>query len=182
MNQVTEEEMEIVKQLLLALGLLGPPVDHPPEPCLGNCQPSPAAFGIIQHFEGYAPIIYQDAAGYDTIGFGHLIKPGEKIEEPLLGEAAERLLLQDVQPKATAVNARVSVPLFQGQYDAVASWTSNLGEGALKSSTMLKKINAARHEEVPGQMKRGNRAGGKVLKGLERRREAEAAFYEMRWY
>ncbi len=47
---------------------------------------------------------------------------------------------------------------------------------------MLKKINAARHEEVPIQMKRWNRAGGMVLKGLERRREAEAALYEMRWY
>ena len=137
---------------------------------------------MIKHFEGYSPIIYKDAAGYDTIGFGHLIKPGEKIEEPLLGDAAEGLLLQDVKPKAAAVNARVSVPLFQGQFDAVVSWTYNLGEGALKSSTMLKKINAVRHDEVPGQMKRWNRAGGKVLKGLERRREAEAALYELRWY
>jgi lysozyme len=76
----------------------------------------------------------------------------------------------------------VSVPLFQGQFDAVLSWTYNLGEGALKSPTMLKKINAGRHEEVPAQIKRWNRAGGKVLKGLERRREAEAALYEMRWY
>jgi lysozyme len=92
------------------------------------------------------------------------------------------LLLQDVKPKAAAVNARVSVPLFQGQYDSLVSWTFNLGEGALKSSTMLKKINAARHDEVPGQMKRWNRAGGKVLKGLARRREAEAALYELRWY
>jgi GH24 family phage-related lysozyme (muramidase) len=99
--------MEIVKQLLLALGLLGLPVDHPPAPCLGNCKPSPAALGIIKHFEGYSPIIYQDAAGYDTIGFGHLIRPGEKIEEPLLGEAAERLLLQDVKPKAAAVNPKL---------------------------------------------------------------------------
>ena len=57
-----------------------------------------------------------------------------------------------------------------------------LGEGALKSSTMLKRINAGRHEEVPGQMKRWTRAGGKVLKGLERHREAEAALYRMRWY
>jgi lysozyme len=174
--------MEFVKQLLLALGVMTSPLDHPPEPCFGNCKPSPAAFGIIKHFEGYSPIIYQDAAGYDTIGFGHLIKPGEKIEEPLLGEAAKRLLLQDVKPKAAAVNARVSVRLFQGQFDAVLSWTYNLGEGALKSSTMLKKINAARHDEVPGQMKRWNRAGGKVLKGLARRREAEAALYELRWY
>jgi lysozyme len=45
------------------------------------------------------------------------------------------------------VNARVSVPLFQGQFDAVLSWTYNLGEGALNSFTMLKKINAGRHEE-----------------------------------
>jgi lysozyme len=111
-----------------------------------------------------------------------LVRPGEKIQEPLLGDAAEQLLRQDVAPKAAAVNARVSVPLFQGKFDAVVPWTYNLGEGALRGSTMLKKINAARHEEVPGQMKRWNRAGGKVLKGLERRREAEAALYEMRWY
>ena len=138
--------------------------------------------GIIKHFEGYSPFIYKDAAGYPTIGFGHLIKSGERIEEPLLGEAAEKLLARDVAPKVAAVNARVSVPLFQGQFDAVLSWTYNLGEGALKSSTMLKKINAGRHEEVPAQIKRWNRAGGKVLKGLERRREAEAALYRKRWY
>jgi hypothetical protein len=68
----------------------------------------------------------------------------------------------------------------RGQLDLC--WTYNVGEGALKSSTMLKKINAARHDEVPGQVKRWNRAGGKVLKGLARRREAEAALDEMRWY
>ena len=174
--------METIKQLLLALGLLGSPVDHPPEPCLGNCKPSPAVVGVIKHFEGYSPVVYKDAAGYPTIGFGHLIKPTEKIAELLLGDAAGRLLQQDIAPKTVAVNARVSVPLFQGQFDAVLSWTYNLGEGALKSSTMLKKINAGRHEEVPAQIKRWNRAGGKVLKGLERRREAEAALYEMRWY
>ena len=72
--------------------------------------------------------------------------------------------------------------LYQGQFDAVVSWTYNLGEGALKSSAMLKKINAGQHEQVPSQMKRWNRAGGKVRKRLERRREAEAALYEMRWY
>jgi lysozyme len=81
-----------------------------------------------------------------------------------------------------AVNARGSGPLLQRQFDAVLSWTYNLGEGALKSSTMLKKINAARHDEVPAQIKRWNRAGGKVLKGLERRREAKAALYRIRWY
>jgi lysozyme len=71
---------------------------------------------------------------------------------------------------------------LQGQFDAVVSWTYNLREGALKSSTMLKKINDGQHEQVPGQMERWTRTGGKVLKGLERRREAEAALYELRWY
>jgi lysozyme len=127
-------------------------------------------------------VTYKDAAGYSTIGFGHLIRPGEQIPEPLLGEAAERLLRQDPAPKAAAVNAYVSVPLFQEQFDAVGSWTYNPGEGSLKSSTMLKKINATRHDEVPAQMKRWNKAEGQTLKGLERRREAEAAVYELRGY
>ena len=88
----------------------------------------------------------------------------------------------NLAPKVAAVNARVSVPLYQGQHDASVSLVYNIGEGAFAKSTALKKINAGRHEEVPAQIKRWNRAGGKVLKGLERRREAEAALYEMRWY
>jgi lysozyme len=151
------------------------------KPCLGNCKPLPVALGVIKHFEGYSLMIYQGAAGYGTIGFGHLIKPGEEILEPLLGEAAGRLPRQDVAPKAAAVIGRVSVPLFRGQFDAMVSWTLNLGEGALQRSTMLKRINAARHEEVPEQIKRWNRAGGKGLKGPARRREAEAARYRRRW-
>ena len=174
--------METVKQLLLALGLLGSPVDHPPEPCLGNCQPSPVAIGLIQQFEGYSPFRYRDSAGYWTIGVGHLIRPGEHFDEPLLSDAAEKLFQQDLEPKAAAVNARVSVPLFQGQFDASVSLVYNIGEGAFAKSTALKKINAGRHEEVPAQIKRWNKAGGKVVKGLERRREAEAALYRMRWY
>ena len=174
--------METIKQLLLALGVMTSPVEHPPTFCADNCVVSDAGLTLVKHFEGYSPIVYEDAAGYPTIGFGHLIEPGEKIQEPLLGDAAERLLQEDIAPKAAAVNARVAVPLFQGQFDAVVSWTYNLGEGALKSSTMLKKINAAQHKEVPTQIKRWNKAGGKVLKGLERRREAEAALYHMRWY
>jgi len=174
--------MELVKQLLLALGLLGSPVDHPPEPCLGNCQPSPVAIGLIQQFEGFSPFRYRDSAGYWTIGVGHLIRPGEHFNEPLLGDAAEVLFERDLKPKVAAVNARVSVPLYQGQFDASVSLVYNIGEGAFAKSTALKKINAGRHEEVPTQIKRWNKAGGKVVKGLERRREAEAELYRMRWH
>jgi Phage lysozyme len=94
--------MELVKQLLLALGVMASPVEHPPTPCVDNCAVSDAGLALLKHFEGYSPIVYEDAAGYPTIGFGHLIKPGEKIEEPLLGDAAERLLQDDVKPKVAA--------------------------------------------------------------------------------
>ena len=174
--------MEIVKQLILALGLMGSPVDHPAEPCTGNCEVSEVGRALVRNFEGYSPFRYRDSAGYWTIGVGHLIRPGEQFEEPLLGDAAEKLFQQDLKPKAAAVNARVSVPLYQGQFDASVSLVYNIGEGAFAKSTALKKINAGQHEEVPVQIKRWNKAGGKVVKGLERRREAEAELYRMRWY
>jgi lysozyme len=174
--------MEIVKQLLLALGLMGSPVDHPPEPCLDHCQISDVGRALIRNFEGYSPLRYRDSAGLWTIGVGHLIRPGERFDEPLLGDAAEALFEKDLAPKVAAVNVRVSVPLYQGQFDAAISLAYNIGEGAFATSTALKKINAAQHEEVPAQIKRWNKAGGKVVKGLERRRDAEATLYEMRWY
>ena len=174
--------METIKQLLLALGVMTAPMEHPPEPCLGNCEISDVGRALVRNFEGYSPFRYRDSAGYWTIGVGHLIRPGEHFDEPLLGDAAEKLFQQDLKPKAAAVNARVSVPLYQGQYDASVSLVYNIGEGAFAKSTALKKINAGRHEEVPAQIKRWNKAGGKVVKGLERRREAEAELYRMRWY
>ncbi len=63
-------------------------------------------------------------------------------------------------------------------YDALVSWTYNLGPTNLKSSTLLKFLNAENYEEVPTQIKRWNKAGGKVLEGLKRRREAEALLFE----
>jgi lysozyme len=170
------------KEALIALGLSASPADHPPAPCLHDCEISQPGIDFIKEYEGFYPYIYKDSAGYDTVGFGHLVKAGEKIKTPLLGEDAEKLFKADLAPAVNAVNRYVSVPLYDGQVGSLTSWTFNLGVGALKSSTMLKKINAAQHKEVPAQIKRWNKAGGKVIKGLERRREAEAALYEARWY
>jgi GH24 family phage-related lysozyme (muramidase) len=68
--------------------------------------------------------------------------------------------------------------VVQCQFDALVSWTFNLGAGNLNSSTMLKKLNNQEYDEVAPQMKRWNKANGKVLEGLVRRREAEALLYE----
>ena len=76
------------------------------------------------------------------------------------------------------VNTAVTVPLSQNQFDALVSWVYNFGNGNLTSSTMLKVLNAGDYEEVPAQIKRWNKAGGKVLEGLTRRRQAEADMFE----
>jgi GH24 family phage-related lysozyme (muramidase) len=67
--------------------------------------------------------------------------------------------------------------LLQHQLDALTSWTYNLGVGNLSSSTLLKKLNTGDYESVPSEMVRWNKAGGKVLAGLTRRREAEAELW-----
>jgi GH24 family phage-related lysozyme (muramidase) len=76
---------------------------------------------LIKHFEGYSPVAYKDTAGYDTIGFGHLIDQGRRYRNRFWPRPPERLLQQDIKPKAAAVNGHVSVTLFQEQFDAVGS-------------------------------------------------------------
>ena len=72
----------------------------------------------------------------------------------------------------------VNVPLSQNQFDSLVSWTFNLGAGNLQSSTLLKVLNQRKYDEVPEQIKRWNKANGKVLEGLTRRREAEALLFK----
>ena len=80
------------------------------------------------------------------------------------------------------VNELVTVPLNQCQFDALCSFVYNLGGNALKSSTLLKVLNTGAYNDVPAQILRWNKAGGKVLTGLTRRRTAEAALFNgERW-
>jgi len=72
----------------------------------------------------------------------------------------------------------VTVDLNQNQFNSLVSWVFNLGPSNLKSSTMLKVINNNELDEVPSQIKRWNKANGKVLEGLIRRREAEALLFQ----
>lgn len=134
---------------------------------------------LIKEFEGFVPHIYKDAAGFPTIGYGHLILEHERkwFENGISEEAAERLLAQDVRFAESAVLRLIKVPLTDGQFDALVSFTFNLGGGALQRSTLRRKVNREEHTEVPEQFMRWVWAGGRRLKGLIRRREAEAQFY-----
>lgn len=130
---------------------------------------------MIKHFESCKLTAYQDSVGVWTIGWGHTagVKKGDNWTQ----DEADDILLNDLEKFEGYVNQYVKVPLTQNQFDALVSWTFNLGPGNLKSSTMLIKLNEKNYDEVPSQMKRWNKAGGKVLRGLERRRNAEAAMF-----
>ena len=134
---------------------------------------------LIKTFEGFEPEIYLDAAGLPTIGYGHLIRKGEHkmFENGISESAAGALLAKDVQLAEQAVLRLIRVPLTDGQFDALVSFTFNLGGGALQRSTLRRKINRGEHEEVPRELMRWVWAGGRKLKGLMRRRAAEAELY-----
>ncbi|MGB0934835.1 MAG: lysozyme [Alphaproteobacteria bacterium] len=132
---------------------------------------------LIKHFEGYFPKAYRCPAGLRTIGYGHLIKKGEKFPDRLTHNQAEQLLLNDVKDAESAVHRMITVPLKQCQYDALVSFTFNLGAGALQRSTLRRKINRHEHEDVPKELMKWVRAGGRILGGLVKRRRAEVALY-----
>ena len=137
---------------------------------------SQEGLSLIKKFEGCKLQSYKCAAGVWTIGYGSTngIEEGMEISQ----ERADMLLLEDVEVFEKAVNELVEVPLEQNQFDSLISWTFNLGPTNLKNSTLLKVLNNKNFDEVPTQIKRWNKAGGKVLQGLIRRREAEALLFE----
>lgn len=143
-------------------------------------QISDAGLKAIGTFEGRKNSAYRDSAGLWTIGVGHLIRPDEPhlLKARLSDQEVLDLLRADVQTAEDAVNRLVRVPLVQGQFDALVSWTFNLGAGALAGSTLLRVVNAGRLEDVPGEIRKWNRAGGKVVQGLVNRREAEVAMWQ----
>ena len=132
---------------------------------------------LIKRFEGFSRTVYFCPAGYPTIGYGHVIKSYEDFSVGIDEAQAEELLRQDAVIAERAVLRLISVPLTDGQFDALVSFTYNLGGGALQRSTLRRKINCEEHSEVPEQFMRWVWAGGRKLKGLIRRREAEAMLY-----
>jgi len=137
---------------------------------------SQEGLSLIKKFEGCELEAYKCAAGVWTIGYGSTkgVKEGDTLTE----EETDNLLLHEMDEYEGYVLEAVEMPLSQHQFDAIVSWTFNLGPSNLKASTMLKVLNKGNYEDVPAQIKRWNKAGGKVLEGLIRRREAEALLFE----
>ena len=130
---------------------------------------------LIKHFEGCELEAYKCAAGVWTIGYGHI--KGVTPESVITQEQAEQMLVEELNEYEGYINDMVTTPLSQNQFDALVSWVYNLGGGNLKASTLLKVLNSGDYNGVPEQIMRWNKAGGKVLEGLTRRRQAEADLF-----
>jgi len=137
---------------------------------------SQEGISLIKKFEGCELEAYKCAAGVWTIGYGHTKDVKER--DSILKEDAESMLVHELQEYCNDVDIAVKVDLKQNEFDALVSWTYNLGPTNLNSSTMLRVLNEGNHDEVPAQMKRWNKASGEVKQGLVRRREAEALMFE----
>lgn len=142
-------------------------------------RPSPAAYDLIKEFEGLRLHAYQDSAGVWTIGWGHAgdVRRGQSITV----HQAEALLALDIGIAAAAVNRHVEAPLSQNMFDALVSFTFNLGERRLAESTLLKKLNLRDYAAAAAEFGKWVKAtikGKKVtLPGLVRRRAAERAMF-----
>ena len=130
---------------------------------------------LIKSSEGLRLEAYRDSVGVLTIGYGTTrgVKPGMKIT----AAQAEEYLKTDVGRFEPELAALVKVPLNQNQWDALMSFVYNLGSANLASSTLLKLLNAGDYARAADQFPRWNKAGGKELPGLTKRRAAEQALF-----
>ena len=148
-----------------------------PEPPNDDLRISDAGLALIEDFEGFEPDWYLDPVGVRTIAFGWTGELPAGYAPPLTRAEGRRLLRDTVGRYESAVRRLVAVPLAQGQYDALVSFTYNLGPANLAASTLLRKLNAG-EPDVGLEFDRWVRAGGRVLPGLVRRRAAERAMFE----
>jgi len=145
---------------------------------------------LLKQWEGFELKVYKDSAGLPTIGVGHLITKSEQSSgaiviagapvpyaNGLTDQQALDLLSQDVQPAELTVNNKVKVALNQNQFDALVSFTFNVGGASFNGSTLLKVLNQGQYAQVPDQLRRWNKAGGKVVQGLVNRRENEVKLW-----
>lgn len=131
---------------------------------------------LIESFESLRLESYQDVRGIWTIGYGSTLNvlPGMTITQ----EQAEQRLAQDLASAEAAVNVNVRVPLTQTQFDALCSFTFNCGNAAFKQSTLLRLLNQGDYAGAAEQFIRWDKAGGEVVAGLLRRRQAEIALFK----
>ena len=152
-----------------------------------NMEISQEGITLIKHYEGCPKdndgnaVSYRCAANKATIGYGSLkLIDGSPVKDniSITMQEAEDLLTHELKEYQGYINDMVNVPLKQNEFDALVSWVFNLGPSNLKSSTLLKVLNAGDYENVPEQIKRWNKVNGVINEGLVKRRKSEALLFE----
>lgn len=135
---------------------------------------------LTKESEGFRGRLYNDAANYCTIGYGHLIKlapcdgsePGE-FRAGITVPRGTEILRQDMEKAEIGIMTLVDAELTDGQYAALCDFVFNVGTGNFRKSTLRKRVNARDYDRVPFEFRRWVYAGGRKLAGLAKRREKE---------
>lgn len=137
---------------------------------------SAAGIALIKEFEGLKLVAYQDSVGIWTVGYGTTRIDGSPVQENrrITQADAEKYLLDDLNTQfLPGVKSAVRTLVTQSMIDALCAFSYNVGLGNLRKSTLLKELNAGRYLDAAARFNDWNKAGGKVLAGLVRRRTAE---------
>lgn len=136
---------------------------------------------MLAHHEGVRQKPYKCPAGLWTVGVGHLIGDGKSLPDSwnrlFTLEEVYDLLAKDVARFERGVERYITIPLKQGEFDAIVSFAFNLGLGTLQKSTLRQKLNRGDKEGAIESLLKYNKAGGKILKGLDNRRKDEAKLF-----
>ena len=168
----------------LLFGISGPKLKHGSEKGFDAVrQINQDGLDIIKRWEGLYLQAYHGAAdrpGLLTVGYGHTdaagppsVTLGMKISQ----NEAEQILRSDLGKCEAAVSRLVKAPLTDNQFAALVSFTFNCGEGALKNSSLLRKLNDGDYNSIPSELMKWTRANGVQVKGLVNRRAAEAGLW-----
>lgn len=140
---------------------------------------SARGLALIRHFEGFSAVPYRCPAGYWTIGYGHVLSTRERETITVIdAKIADTLLMQDVRSAENTVRRLISLPLTEYQFDALVSFTYNLGGAALQRSRLRRCVNRGEHVIALEEFSKWVWAGGKKLSGLIQRRHDESIVYQ----
>lgn len=146
-----------------------------------NYRVSEDGIKMLVEFEGEILKVYKDPIGLPTLGVGHLVTAAEKKDYPvgkrITRAESRRFLREDLKRFEDAVNSLVTVPITQNQFDALVSLAFNIGEGGFKRSSVLRNLNNRRFSAAADAFLAWNKAGGKALEGLTRRRQTERSVF-----
>jgi lysozyme len=139
-----------------------------------------AGLKLIESFEGLRLTVYKDPVGIPTVGYGHVVRPQDTLSvgDTITQDQADAFLRADLQVAEHGVESVITGNLTDNEFAACVSLAFNIGVANFAHSTLAKDINGGNLEAAAHQFLAWNKAGGRVLPGLVRRRQAEMDLFQ----